>query len=199
MSGGAVRWWWVRHAPTGARGAIGWTDVPADLSDAARLDAVAAALPAAPVVASDLSRARATAARLAGTRPRLADEAGLREIAFGAWEGHDFDTIAQRWPAENARWWAEPGPARAPGGESFDDLRMRVSATVTRLHATVGSGDIVAVAHMGAILAALALATGMTARQALGFRIDPLSLTRLDWLPDAGAWRVVGVNARPGD
>lgn len=199
MSGAAVRWWWVRHAPTGARGAIGWRDVPAALGDAARLDALAAHLPDAPVVASDLSRARATAARLAGARPRLPDEPALREIHFGDWEGLDFDTIAARWPAENARWWAEPGPARAPGGESFDDLQVRVSAAVTRLHATVGGGDLVAVAHMGAILAALALATGMTARQVLGFRIDPLSVTRLDWLPEAGAWRIGAVNAKlPG-
>jgi broad specificity phosphatase PhoE len=198
VSSGAVRWWWVRHAPTGARGAVGWTDVPADMGDSARLDALAARLPLAPLVASDLDRARTTAARLAGSRPRLPDERDLREIHFGAWEGLDFDTIAQRWPTENARWWAEPGPAQAPGGESFDDLQSRVSAAVTRLHATVGGGDIVAVAHMGTILAALALATGMNARQVLGFRIDPLSVTRLDWLPEAGAWRVGAVNAPHG-
>jgi hypothetical protein len=38
--------------------------------------------------------------------------------------------------------------------------------------------------------------TGMTPRQVLGFKIDALSLTRLDWLTEAGVWRVVCVNAR---
>lgn len=194
MSDGTVRWWWVRHAPTGARGAVGWTDVAADTSDAARFARLSAMLPQAPVVASDLSRARVTADRLAGQRPRLPAEPDLRELHFGAWEGLDFDTIARRWPHENARWWDDPGPSAAPGGESFHDLQTRVSRAITRLHATVGGGDIVAVAHMGTILAALALATGMSAPQVLGFRIEPLSLTRLDWLPEAGAWRVGAVN-----
>jgi broad specificity phosphatase PhoE len=191
----AVRWWWVRHAPTGAQGAVGWTDLPADLSDESALAHLAAALPAGPVVASDLSRARATAARIAAARPRLPDEPAFREIHFGDWEGLSFDAIAARWPQENARWWAEPGAARAPGGESFDDLRARVGDGVARVHGVVGQGDVIAVAHMGVIMAALALATGMTARQAMGFRIDPLSVTRLDWLPEAGAWRVGTVNA----
>jgi broad specificity phosphatase PhoE len=197
-----IRWWWLRHAPTGATGAIGWHDLPADLSDRARLDHLSVNLPQdAPVVASDLARARATADRIAGARARLPDERGLREIHFGDWEGLDFDTIARRFPEDSAAWWAEPGPARATGGESFDALAGRVAETVDRLHARLGppeeSGhDIVAVAHMGPILAALARATGMAPRQVLGFKIDALSLTRLDWLPEAGAWRVVCVNAR---
>lgn len=191
----AVRWWWVRHAPTGAQGAVGWTDLPADLSDEPALSHLAEALPSAPLVASDLARARATAARIGAERPRLPDEPAFREIHFGDWEGLSFDVIARRWPQENARWWAEPGPARAPGGESFDELRARVRDGVERVHSMVGQGDVIAVAHMGAIMAALALATGMTARQAMGFRIDPLSVTRLDWLPEAQAWRVGTVNA----
>jgi broad specificity phosphatase PhoE len=193
-----LRWWWVRHAPTGAAGAVGWTDVAADLSDAAALDALAARLPRAPVVSSDLARARATADRLAAGRPRLPDEPAFREIHFGAWEGLPFEVIAARWPAENADWWARPGPARAPGGEGFDDLAARVGDGISRVGAAAGAGDLVVVAHMGAIMAALALAAGMTAAQALAFRLDPLGVTRLDWLHDARAWRVGAVNAPLG-
>jgi broad specificity phosphatase PhoE len=190
-----LRWWLVRHAPTGAQGAVGWTDLAADLSDAAGLDHLAQALPRAPVVSSDLARARATADRLAAGRPRLPDEPGLREIHFGAWEGLSFDEIARRDPAASAAWWADPGPARAPGGESLDDLAARVAAAMDRIAATVGGGDVIAVAHMGAILAALARAGGFPAARALSFRIDPLSVTRLDLLP-GGFWRIEGVNLR---
>lgn len=196
----AIRWWWVRHAPTGLSGAIGWSDPPADLSDAERLDQLRRVLPAAPVIASDLTRARMTAARVAGQRPRWPDEPGLRELHFGAWEGLSFDTIATRFPDDNAAWWADPGSVRVPEGESYADLAARVSAAIDRVHARCGAvppggTDIIAVAHMGSILAALGRAAGMSPRQALGFKIDTLSLTRLDWIPAARAWRVVCVNA----
>lgn len=191
-----VSWWWVRHAPTGARGAIGWTDIAADTSDSAALQHLCDALPQAPVISSDLRRARDTAERIRGARRDLGADPALRELHFGAWEGLDFATIAARWPNENAAWWADPASVGPPGGESFAALQARVRARVAALNGELGSGDVVAVAHMGAILAALAIATGMDARQVLGFRIDPLSVTRLDWLPEAGCWRVGGVNLR---
>ncbi|HHL22744.1 MAG TPA: histidine phosphatase family protein, partial [Aliiroseovarius sp.] len=28
-----ISWWWLRHGPTHAKGLVGWSDVPADLSD----------------------------------------------------------------------------------------------------------------------------------------------------------------------
>lgn len=186
----------MRHAPTHARAAIGWTDLPADLSGAEALDALAAALPDAPVLSSDLRRARETADRLAGRRLRLPDDPALRELHFGDWEGLDFDVIAARWPAEARAFFETPGPAAPPGGESFDALRARVGRAV-RGHR--GPGDaVIAVAHAGAIQAALAEAGGLTAAQALRFVIAPLSVTRLDWLPDARAWRIGCVNVRPG-
>ena len=32
-----TNWWWVRHGPTHAKVFTGWRDVPADLSDVARI------------------------------------------------------------------------------------------------------------------------------------------------------------------
>jgi broad specificity phosphatase PhoE len=193
----AVRWWWVRHAPTGANGAVGWTDVGCDLSDGPALDRLAARLPAAPVVTSDLSRARRTADRIAGRRARLAAEPALRELHFGAWEGLPFDLIAERWPEDHDAFWRAPGPARATGGEGFDDLCGRVGAAIDRIQDEIGEGDVIAVAHMGVILAALRRALDLSAPRALSLQIDPLSLTRIDFLPETGGWRVGSVNKRP--
>lgn len=188
-----MRWWWVRHAPTHARAAVGWTDVAPDLSDAARLDALAGGLPQGPVLSSDLARARLTADRIAGDRPRLKPDRALRELHFGDWEGLDFDTIAARWPAQSRAFFAEPGPSPAPGGEAFNALRRRVRAAVERRQAE--EGDMIVVAHAGSIQAALSVAAGLDAAQALRFVIPPLSVTRLDWLADAQAWRVDRVAA----
>jgi broad specificity phosphatase PhoE len=193
----AVRWWWVRHAPTGSQAAVGWTDAPCDLSDWAALDRLAARLPHAPVVTSDLSRARLTADRIAADRPRLGADPALRELHFGAWEGLPFDAVAERWPEDHEAFWRDAGPARATGGESLDDLTARVGAAIDRINAEIGEGDVIAVAHMGVIMAALRRALDLAPRQALAFSIEPLSLTRLDWLPEAGAWRVGAVNQQP--
>ncbi len=53
-------------------------------------------------------------------------------------------------------------------------------------------GDVVVVAHSGTIRAALAIALALAPEHALRFAIDPLSLTRIDRLPNG--WRVVCVN-----
>jgi broad specificity phosphatase PhoE len=194
----ALRLWLVRHAPVRAPGVAGWTDAPCDLSDAGTLDHLAARLPEAPVVSSDLARARATADRIAGARPRLPHEPDLRETHFGAWEGMTADAIAAADPALSRAFW--DGEAAAPGGEGFADMAARACAALDRLAQGRGRAadeprDLIAVAHMGPILAALARAADLAPARALAFRIDPLSVTRLDLLP-GGFWRVEGVNLR---
>ncbi len=195
----ALRFWWVRHAPTGRRGAIGWTDAPADFSDAAAFARLSALLPEpAALVSSDLSRAKGTADRVAGPgRRRMRDDPALRELHFGDWEGLDFAEAERGWPEAHAAFWAAQGPAAAPGGESLDALAARVDGAIDRLVAEIGAGDVVVVAHMGAVMMALRRALGLTPAQATAFQIAPLSVTRLDWLPEPGAWRVAQVNRTP--
>ena len=196
MSDTITRFWLVRHAPTHAAGLVGWSDIPADLSDSAALQRLANRLPKeAPVISSDLVRAVATADALAGGRERLPHDPGLRELHFGEWEMQDFATIAARDPDLSRAYWEEPGEARPPGGESWNEATRRISAAIDRLSRDHAGRDIVVVAHFGTILTQLQRAAGMLARAALCFRIDNLSLTRLDRLP--AGWRVGGVNIRP--
>ena len=88
------RFFWVRHGPTHAKTMVGWSDLPADLSDTAQVERLAGHLPPnALVISSDLSRARATADAIQGQRDRLAHDMDLREIHFGDWELKRFDEI----------------------------------------------------------------------------------------------------------
>jgi broad specificity phosphatase PhoE len=186
-----TRFWLVRHGPTHAKAMIGWTDLPADLTDTAALARLAAHLPpAAPVISSDLSRAIATAEAM-GPRPRLPHDRDLREIHFGAWENRTFAAVEAESPALIRSYWETPGEIRPPGGESWNELAARTWAALDRLHAA--ATDIIVVAHLGPILAALQRAAGMTASEAFAHRIDNLSVTCLSLAPPA----VGSINHRP--
>ncbi len=194
----STRFWWVRHGPTHANGFVGWKDIPADLSDKAALDRLRIYLPDnAPVISSDLIRASATADAIQGARQRLDHDAGLRELDFGDWDGLPIDEATKTHPDEIKRFWKEPGDNAAPNGESWNDLAHRISSRVDSMIESHGKGDIIVVAHFAVILTALQRASRISATSAFSFKIDNLSVTRVDYLHDAKAWRVQGVNHLP--
>jgi broad specificity phosphatase PhoE len=174
---------------------VGWTDLPADLSDAAQIARLDAHLPKGAVLqSSDLIRASATADAVGAGRTRLPHDPTLREIHFGAWEMRTFAEIDAESPDHIRAFWETPGQVRAPDGESWDDLRARIAAAITGLTAA-HKGDIIVVAHFGAILAAVQHATGMTTAKALSHKIDNLSVTRLDLGPQG--WTLHQINHLP--
>lgn len=185
-AGGASELMLIRHAPALDGGRLaGRRDVAADLSGAAALAGVRAAVGDVAVVASPALRCRQTAGALwPGMAPQL--DPRLWEQDFGSWEGMAYadlpdlgDLTAQALAAH-----------RPPGGESFVDLCARVAPA---LDAAVALGGRVAVvAHAGVVRAALARATGAVPG-ALAFQVAPLSLTRILALP-GGAWAVAEVN-----
>jgi len=189
-------WWWVRHGPTHAKGMIGWTDLPADLSDAAAIERLAAYLPAdALVVSSDLLRTIATADAIENDRERLPHASELREIHFGAWEGKTFAEISQDDPEASQAYWSNPGDIAPPGGESWNEAGARIAKFVRRINTAHAGRNIIAVAHFAVILTQLQRASSMTPKSALTFKIDNLSITKLDFLDPE--WRVSGVNMLP--
>lgn len=187
-----TRFWLVRHGPTHAKTMVGWTDLPADLSDQAALARLSAHLPAdAPVISSDLSRAVATADCLPG-RPRLPHDRDLREMRFGAWEMRAFAEIEAEDPARIRAFWETPGEVCPPGGESWNALVGRVGGALQRLQGL--APEVIVVAHFGPIVAALQLAEGLAPEAAFAHRIDNLSVTCLRLGPRP---EVLAINHRP--
>ena len=91
------RFFWVRHGPTHAKSMVGWSDIPADLTNTAQLARLSALLPAdALVVSSDLIRASATADAIVAGRTRLPHDPDLREINFGDWELQKFTEVSDQ-------------------------------------------------------------------------------------------------------
>lgn len=185
----------VRHGPTHAKTMVGWTDLPADLSDTAAIARLSAYLPqAATLISSDLSRAVTTANALSlGSRSRLAHDRDWREIHFGQWEMRGFAEIEAEDPERIRAFWETPGEVRPPGGESWNEIVGRVGAAMDRL--SPHGPDVIVVCHFGAIVAALQCCLGLTAEQAFSHRIDNLSVTEL-FRSDNG-WREGRVNHRP--
>ena len=203
---GDTRWWWVRHAPVvGVDGRIyGSNDVPCDVSDVARIKALAGALPEDAVwITSHLSRAIDTARAIAETglkMPEPAIEKDLGEQNFGDWQGLTWKEMREKDPDAYDVFWQDPASARPPGGESFADQIARTGAVIDRFTAAYGGRDIVAVAHGGTIRAAIAKALGLNPVQGMAMRFDNLSVSILEHVEDGllrgagGVWRVVGVN-----
>ncbi|HBZ44088.1 MAG TPA: histidine phosphatase family protein [Maritimibacter sp.] len=174
--------WWVRHGPTHVKAMVGWSDVPADLSDTEALAKLDRYLPRLPVVSSDLVRAVDTASALQADRPRLAHEPSLKEMNFGDWELRPGNELYDEDPDGTRAFWDDPENNRPPGGESWRDLDARVRPTVERLIADHPDGLIV-VAHFGVILSQVRHALAVPVPRVLAHRIDNLSVTQISYGP----------------
>lgn len=167
----------IRHAPIAEAGRLcGRTDL------SARIDATAIA-PLAKwvagidaVVASPARRCRETARAIWPRAAKVVTDARLWEQDFGA---HDGMPIAEL-PDLGARSGTELAAYRPPGGESFDDLCVRVAPAIAvrAKEALAIARPVALVVHAGVIRAALALVLGHRPA-GLAFEVAPLSVTRL--------------------
>lgn len=188
-----TRFWWVRHGPTHAKTMVGWSDLPADLSDHGAVARLSDYLPNdAVVVSSDLIRAVATADATQADRQRLPHDRMLRELHFGDWELRSHSQIEAETPDLIRAFWDNPGDVRPPRGESWNDINARVWAATDRLISDFAGRNIVVVAHFGAILSALQRAENLTPEQVFSHRIDNFSVTQMAHTPHG--WTIGPIN-----
>ncbi|PSL22191.1 histidine phosphatase family protein [Shimia abyssi] len=186
----------VRHGPTHAKSMVGWSDLPADLSDTAAIARLADFLPAdAPVISSDLSRASATADAIQRDRPRLPHDPTLREIHFGDWELQKFADIEATDPIRIRAYWETPGEVRPPNGESWNEVCERVNSAIDRLITEHLDHNLIIVAHFGVILTQIQRAERLTAYEAFLHRIDNLSVTTISIIENN--WTLGRINHNP--
>jgi len=138
------------------------------------------------IYASDLARAHATAQAL-GDAVGLAVTAhmGLRERAFGDFQGRTFAEIETELPEQAWQWrkrvpeWTPPGT-----GESLIALRERVLATVHELGARHVGQQIALVAHGGVLDVLYRAATGLDLQAARTWQLPNTAINRLLWTPE---------------
>lgn len=186
----------VRHGPTHAKTMVGWSDLPADLSDTAQVARLADHLPSdGIVISSDLQRCIATADAIQRDRHRLAHDAGLREIHFGDWELKSFAEIEAADPDRIRAYWEVPGDVRPPNGESWNEVTSRVDGAIDRLITAHRGAKLIVVVHFGVILTQIQRAEQLTAEEVFAHRIDNLSVTSIK-IDDKG-WAAHPINHIP--
>jgi probable phosphoglycerate mutase len=141
--------------------------------------------PIAAIYASDLARAWQTALEIA--RPRgieVQPEPGLRERAFGHFEGRTFADIDASMP-EQARLWRTRDPAFAPegGGESLLDFRERVTGIASQLAQRHPGELVVLVAHGGVMDVLYRAATRQELQAPRTWHLGNAAINRLLWTP----------------
>jgi glucosyl-3-phosphoglycerate phosphatase len=126
-----------------------------ELDDLGRRQAVAAArmikdLKPTAIIASDLSRAAATAGALAElTGLTVQYDRRLREIDVGSWEGLTADQAAETDPELAAGLAAGEDVRRSPTGEKVSEVAHRVSAALTAIAEGSDDGEVVVVTMHG--------------------------------------------------
>ncbi len=133
------------------------------------------------IITSPLSRCASPAMDWAGeSGARLRLEERIAEMHYGDWEGLSAKEIQQGWPGMLERWRADPTGMRAPGGESPEELRERLSDFLQELIGDVSDEHVLVVTHSGSLRMLLAIALGA-----------PIAATRRFSMPYACWSRVI--------
>lgn len=185
----------VRHAHTAMAGTFcGTSDPPLSdlgLAQLAALNQRLKAFPFRQIFSSPSKRARQTAEAIAqnfGLQVQYVEF--LHELAFGSWEGLDWDQIVARDPDYAQRWLDLHPSIPAPGGEIFEDFLQRIQHAMTSIAGQVEDGGAVVVTHAGVIRTFL----GDIARPQ-GISLD---LSVCDYISCWEVWRKAGHWHLPG-
>lgn len=134
----------------------------------------------AAVYASDLARARETAAAVAQACCRaVVTDTGLRERHFGEFEGFTWKEIEERWPAESERWRKRDLDFAPSGGETLRQFYARSVAAATRLAAAHPGETIALVAHGGVMDCLYRAASRIDLQAPRSWQLGNASINRL--------------------
>ena len=150
---------------------------PVGLASAERLAESLRAVELDAVYVSPRLRAVQTAAALGASR---IVEDRLRELDFGQLEGRTYDEIEREQPEFFRSWMETPTLVRFPGGESYGELRERVSATLDDIVTANHDRTVALVSHGGVIRAALALALGLPDDRAFALALGYARISIVD-------------------
>ena len=140
-------------------------------------------LPWTAVFASPLRRTVATATPLCqtiGMDMQLRD--GLKEIAYGEWEGKTPEQVNQDHHDDYVRWLADPGWNSPTGGEKGVDIARRSALVLEEIEQTYKSGNVLVVSHKATIRIMVCSLVGIDVgryRDRIGMLVASVSIVEL--------------------
>ena len=145
------------------------------------------------LLASPMTRTQETA-RVLGRRLDLPvrTEPLFAECDFGKWEGLTAAQIEQRWPGDLRRW-HDDASFQAPGGESIEEVGVRMRAGLEAVRASGVGRTVVVVTHSVSVRSAVGVAIGANSSAWARIRVAPasVSIIRL-WADGTSEVTVVG-------
>lgn len=203
MAGDATRVVAVRHGETAWNAETrlqGQLDIPLNATGRLQAERTGRALAHEDIEAiwsSDLARARETAEAIAlaiagagGRRLAVVTDRGLRERAFGAFEGHTYADIDVRWPDEALRWRRRDPDFAPAGGETLAGFHARCVGAAMRIAARHPGAGIAIVAHGGVLDCLHRAALGLDLQAVRTWELGNAGINRL--LFSGGACTIVG-------
>ena len=136
------------------------------------------------IYASPMKRAQLTVAPLAGQHPVapvILPE--LREVDFGAWTGHSWQEVLDKFQVRAFDWLEKLETGEIPQAEPVRQFRDRVESALGRILRESVGRRVAVISHGGVIRMMLALLLDMPLRKMAGFDIDYASVTRVDHRP----------------
>jgi probable phosphoglycerate mutase len=76
---------------------------------------------------------------------------GLREIAYGQWEGKKPEEVNREFHDDYVRWLSDPGWNAPTGGERGIDIARRSSLVIEEIEKTYTTGNVLVVSHKATI------------------------------------------------
>jgi broad specificity phosphatase PhoE len=116
-----------------------------------------------------------------------AEDARLREMHFGTWEGRSAAELMQRDAEALRRFWEDPLQHPPPGAEPLVEMQARVLAAWRELVAADNTASLLLVTHGGPIRILLAELRGLPLDSALQIEVGHAALFETDAALRAGA------------
>ena len=181
----------LRHGETAwtrERRFSGSRDLPLTTQGERQAQALADALTAERVSAvytSPLDRTRTTAEIVArALKLPVTIEPGLREMAFGDWEGLTRDEVAERWPDLFDLWRTSPERAVPAGGEGVLEVAGRAGKALQQIRDLHPEGTVVVVSHAIVLRLIVLDALGLGPDRLWSLDASPSGLTEIEYQPD---------------
>jgi len=154
----SLTFYFLRHGETTASetgtysGAVDPDLTPAGYKMAKNFAETYKFIPWTAVFSSPLQRAVATANPLCEvTGITLQIEEGLKEIAYGQWEGKTPEEIDRDFHDDHIRWLSDPGWNAPTGGERGIDIARRSSLVLEKIVRAYSTGNVLIVSHKATI------------------------------------------------